>query len=313
MHPHRIIAGGTGFIGQNLVKNWLQQNINVTVISRSKKSIIDVFGSTVNPLTWDDLEENPLPLIHSASLIVNLSGVSIGDKRWSPTRKQEIIESRLHSTKLLSNLCAIEADRAPMLFNASAIGIYGLSENQQQVLTEDTEIDFEHALNFLAQIAQPWESITAVAKAHGVHVINMRFGVVLGKDGGMLKKLTLPYQLGLGGIIGTGQQPISWIHIADVINIIEFLTQHSELYGGINFTSPQWVSQAEFARTFAKVLHRPCILQTPAKVLQLIYGEMANELLLSGQAVYPKRLLEAGYQFKFPDLLSALENVYDKE
>jgi uncharacterized protein (TIGR01777 family) len=308
MNPHRIIAGGTGFIGQHIVHNWLAQNIKVTVISRKKQTIHDVFGSTVNGLTWDEFEEAPLPLLHSSSLVVNLTGASLADKHWSNARKQEIIGSRMRSTKLLSNLCAIEADRSPMLFNASAIGVYGL-ENQGKIFDEDTAITFEQANDFLAQVARPWESATAVAKAHGVHVINMRFGVVLGKDGGMLKKLMLPYKMGLGGTIGTGIQPITWIHIDDIINIIEFLTTHPELHGGINFTAPQWVTQTEFAKILAKVLHRPCILPTPAKLMQLVYGEMANELLLAGQAVYPKRLLEAGYQFKFPDLTSALENL----
>ncbi|MFN7098246.1 MAG: epimerase, partial [Gammaproteobacteria bacterium] len=236
MHLHRIIAGGTGFVGQYLVKNWLKKNFNVTVISRKKQTIQDVFGSTVTGLSWEEFEDAPISLLHSSSLIVNLTGASIGDSRWSIARKQEIIQSRIHSTKLLSNLCAIKADHSPLFFNASAVGVYGINDYPNQVVDEDTDIDFDHAHDFLAQVARPWETATAIAKAHGVHVINMRFGAVLGKNGGMLKKLLLPYKMGLGGVIGTGKQPISWIHIDDVANIIEFLVSHTELHGGINFT-----------------------------------------------------------------------------
>lgn len=310
MHKHYVIAGGTGFIGQQLVKHWRQQEIEVTLISRSRSTIHEIFGDTVNAITWDDLERYTSDQLHSVSLIVNLCGASIGEQKWTEERKNILLNSRLQSTSLLSQLCAAHADKAPLLFNASAIGYYGFSDHITPAFDEDSPINLNPSHHFLADIAHSWEEATKIAKAHGVHVINLRFGVVLGKGGGVLKKMTLPFKLGLGGKIGAGTQPFSWIHIKDVVHILDFLIAHPELHGGINLTAPEIVTQLTFAQTLAKTLKRPSCFTTPAKLLQYIYGEMADELLLSGLSVYPKCLINAGYQFHFPDLESALRDIY---
>ncbi len=307
---HRIIAGGTGFIGRYLVQQWLAQKHDVTVIGRSADTIKQVFGSAVNEVTWDEFPAQAFSLLRSASLVVNLAGTNIGEKRWTPDRKQEIIASRIESTQLLSECCASLADRSPALFNASAIGVYGLDSSFKQTFNEESFINFSQFSDFVSQVARPWEKATEIAKAHGVHVVNLRFGVVLGANGGVLQKLALPFKLGLGGVVGSGKQPFSWIHIADIAAIIEFLLTKSDICGGVNCVAPNWVTQAEFAKTLAKTLHRPCVLPMPAKLLQLLYGQMADELLLSGQIVEPLTLLQNDYQFLYPNLKQALDNIY---
>ncbi|NNM59501.1 MAG: TIGR01777 family protein [Legionellales bacterium] len=309
MLQHYIIAGGTGFIGQQLVQHWLEQGIRVTVVSRTLKTVQNIFGDSVKGLTWVDLEQHSSAQLHPVSLIVNLCGASVGEKRWTENRKTELIRSRMQSTTILSQLCAALADKAPILFNASAASFYGYSESPSPVFDEDSPINLNQTHHFLSDLAHAWEESTEIAKAHGVHVINLRFGVVLGKGGGILKKMTLPFKLGLGGKLGDGTQPMSWIHIRDVVNIIDFLREHPELHGGINLTAPEVVTQLKFAQTLAHTLKRPSCFSTSAKFLKYVYGEMADELLLSGQAVYPKRLLEAGYQFQFPSLEMALQDI----
>lgn len=307
---YRIIAGGTGFIGRYLVQQWLEQDIPVTVISRDKSTVQRVFGDKVMPLTWQELSSQPSSLLRAADVIVNLCGTNISDKRWSASQKQAIINSRLEPTRILTELCTALGDKAPPLLNASAIGIYGLPANFNQQYDEDSLINFEEYPDFVSTVTRPWETATVLAKAHGVHVVNLRFGVVLGQHGGILKRLSLPFKLGLGGKIGSGQQPFSWIHIQDIANIIEFLLKNMDICGPVNVVAPEWVTQAEFAKTLAKTLHRPCLLPTPAALLRLVYGQMAEELLLSGQIVIPKKLTEAGYQFMFPTLDAALNDIY---
>src|SRR3990167_1274561 len=169
---HRIIAGGTGFIGRYLVQQWLAQNHRVTVIGRSTATIKERFGLTVNAVSWEEFPAQAHALLRSAALVVNLAGANIGEKRWTPDRKQEIIASRIESSQLLSECCASLADRAPTLFNASAIGVYGLDPSFKQSFNEETPINFSQFTDFVSQVARPWEKATDIAKAHGVHVVN---------------------------------------------------------------------------------------------------------------------------------------------
>lgn len=309
---HRIIAGGTGFVGQYLARKWLDEGHSVAIIGRSAPKIKKIFGDMVETIEWDDFIDDSQHLLHQAGLVVNLTGANIGEQRWSAERKQILLNSRTHYTKILAQACADLADHAPPLFNASAIGIYGLQESESAELPrafdETCPIDFEAKPDFLAEIGRAWETKTNIAKAHGVHVINLRFGVVLG-HGGVLAKLTTPFKFGLGGPIGNGRQPFSWIHIDDLAGSIEFLLQHQHIHGPVNIVSPNAVSQKQFAKSFAKSLHRPCFMPTPGFILKFLFGQMAEELLLKGQHVFPKILLDAGFKFKHPDLDEALEAI----
>ncbi len=311
---HRVIAGGTGFIGKYLTEKWLAAGHEVTIIGRSKQKIKDCYGDAVTPVEWDDLADDDQSILQHAQIVVNLCGVNIGEKSWTPQRKEEILTSRTHYTKLLSETCAKLSDHAPPLFNASAIGVYGLQESESHGLPipyDETEpFDYQEAPDFLAKVARQWELKTNPAKAHGVRVVNLRFGIVLGANGGVLKKLITPFKFGLGGPIGNGQQPFSWIHIEDLADAIEFLIQKKYIRGPVNLVSPLGITQKQFAKALGKAIHRPSIIPTPGIVLKMVFGQMADELLLRGQHVAPKILTDAEFEFKYPTIDKALDNIF---
>jgi len=231
---------------------------------------------------------------------------NISAKRWSEPYKQEIISSRVDATKIIADFCAELGKDSPVLFNANGVGIYGIQEKQSNGLPEainETKAIDETALDsFLQQVGWEWEQATTDATAKGVRVVLMRFGMVLGKSGGALAKMLLPFKLGLGGTIGTGTQPLSWIDLNDLCAAIDFLIPKKEVEGPVDFVSPNCVTQKQFAKALAKSLHRPCLLPIPGFAIKLLVGdEMATELLLEGQHVKPARLLELGFQFEYPD------------
>jgi uncharacterized protein (TIGR01777 family) len=303
-----MIAGGTGFIGQALVKHFLQQQADITVVGRNIAKIDRLFANSVRSLSWQQLT---VYAVRNVDVIINLSGAGIGDKRWTPARKQEILISRIIPTQTLSRLCAQLKEQSPILLNASAVGVYGLqptlSYTLPPALSETTPIDFDKLPDFLAAVGRKWELATHPARDAGVRVVNMRFGVVLGQ-GGVLAKLKLPFLFGFGGVIGTGQQAFSWISLFDLIRAIDFLITQNDIKGAVNLTSPHCVTQKQFAETLARTLHRPSFMLTPACLLTLLFGEMA-QALLKGQHVSPYLLQKAGFQFSHPDIQSALTTI----
>ncbi len=305
---YRIIAGATGLIGAQLVKRWLAQGHAITVIGRDQEKIHRVLGDRVRAMTWDRLTPE---LFRDAQVVVNLAGAGIAEQRWSPARKQEILNSRINTTQQLVLLITELGDKFPILFNASAVGIYGLQPQTTSglppSLDENTPIDWDKTPDFLSSVAREWEKATHVAKERGVRVVNLRFGVVLAKEGGALPKIAMPFNFFVGGKIGTGQQPFSWVAVDDVLRAIDFLLAKSQVSGPVNIVAPQCVTQYELAKAIAKNTHQPYLLPMPAFILKLMFGEMAQELLLEGQHVYPKHLLDAGFQFAFPELEPALQ------
>ncbi|MGQ3887870.1 TIGR01777 family oxidoreductase [Legionella sp. CNM-1927-20] len=297
-----LIAGGTGFIGRELVTA-LKSTHNITVLGRNKAKLKATFP-TVSHLTWADLPQQPA---QQYQCIVNLCGHNIAASRWSSQVKQEIISSRVDTTTDLIDW-VIKAQAKPRLFVANAIGIYGTQANTDPTaFDEDTIIDTQHPKDFLSEIGIKWEQSLQPALDYGLEPVITRFGVVLKKGEGILKKLELSFKLGLGSIIGDGQQVISWVHVNDVIAAFLFLLDHSDLYGAFNVTSPNPVTQREFAQALAKAMHRPLILKMPAPLVKLLFGEMGDYLLLRGQRVLPKRLLEAGFKFNHPYIDEALQ------
>jgi uncharacterized protein (TIGR01777 family) len=314
-----IIAGATGFIGQKLVKHFLEQGFQISVIGRDILKIKKIFDEKVKPLTWNKQKELQTALV-SADLVINLTGCSIGDKRWTRARKNEILQSRLIATQKLVRLCC-EIKRlhgkAPALFNASAIGIYGLQETLERGLapayTEESLINFQRAPDFLAFVARQWELVTKPAKDLNIRVVNLRFGVVLGKEGGILKKLLLSYKLGLGAKIASGQQAFTWVALTDLISAIDFLIAHPSISGPVNITAPEAVSQKEFAQQLGKALRRPVFLAMPKFVIRWLFGQMGDELLIRGQHVQPKLLLSQGFEFRYPEISRALQGIYHED
>jgi uncharacterized protein (TIGR01777 family) len=317
----RIITGATGLVGKRLVAHWLAQKveaqkieaqkIEVVVVGRSKAKLTALFGDRVQALEWNELNT---AVLANAEVVVNLAGEGLAEKRWSEERKRVILESRLDTTSLLVKLLAPLKQEAPALFSASAIGVYGLQAQTgadlPPRLDESMVINFDTSNDFLSRVARAWEKATLPAKESGVRVVNMRFGVVLAREGGALPQLARPFYFYMGGPIASGQQAVSWVSIEDLIAAIDFLLKHTEISGPVNIVAPGAVSQRELAGALGEALHRPAFMPMPALALQILVGEMANELLIEGQNIYPQRLLQAGFHFSAPYIQTALQKIY---
>jgi uncharacterized protein len=292
-----LITGATGFIGQALCHRLLADNYHLTLYVRSIEKAKKLFGDRV--MYTDNLEILATP--HDQ--IINLAGFPIS-VRWSAEHIQKIEQSRFDTTQHLINYIARIDKKPQVLLSGSAIGYYGNS---------DTEIFDENSPpadnSFAHQLCAKWEKLALQAEHCGVRVVLSRTGVVLGKGGGMLGRLLSLFRLGLGGKLGSGRQYLSWVHLDDLINSFVFVLEHEDIQGAFNATAPNPVSNIDFTRTFAKALHRPAWFATPALMLKLAYGKMAEDMLLQGQQVVPKKLLEAGFAFRYPELVGALEDV----
>lgn len=308
---HLVIAGATGLIGKQLTNYWLKQKHTITVIGRSEARIQAVFGDRVRAVSWNHLSREAL---ESADAIVNLAGSSVGEGRWSEGRKEAILKSRIDATTQIATILAALGKKAPPLFNASAIGIYGLQTQERNALPppfdEKTAIDWNNAPDFLSLVGRRWEKAAEPAIKNGVRVVFLRFGVVLAKEGGALPQIMPSFRYYVGGRLGSGYQPFCWVSIDDVVRAIDFLLTQPDLSGPVNIVSPGCVTQKTFADTLGSVMERPAFMTMPAWVLQIVLGrERARELLLEGQHVYPQRLLDMGFRFSYSDVESALNHI----
>lgn len=297
-----IVAGGTGFVGQFLVPSLLKDKHRVTVLGRTKNKITQLFGNQVNAMSWEELNSKSLKPF---DVIINLAGYNISDKRWNDRVKHLIIHSRVQATQRLVNTALELAEDAPRILNTSAIGIYGLHENnpqQPQPVDEAWPIPWGQPTDFLSEVAQQWEQALTPAIESGLSVAIMRFGVVLHPDFGMMKKVLPSVKLGLGSVMGSGEQGFSWIYVDDLVMAIKRLISHTELQGPFNLSSPYPVTQKVFMHTLAKAYNRPCWLKMPANVVKLLFGQMGEELLLKGQKAFPQRLFQSGFTFNYPKL-----------
>ena len=301
-----LVAGASGFIGQKLVEA-LQADHHVSVLGRDLAKLARDFPKNISSLSWDKLSD------YNASnydVVINLCGYNISASRWNADIKEKIISSRVSTTNTLIDWI-IKHNAKPHFICANAVGIYGLQENGNKTeLDEDSPIDFEHPHDFMSSIGVRWEQALQPAIDYGLQVTTTRFGIVLDKNQGILKKLTPSFYLGMGAVIGDGKQIMSWVHIDDVVGALLFLIHKPELTGAFNLTAPHPISQAEFARSLASAMHRPLFLTLPDFAIRMLFGEMGECLLLKGQRVVPKRLLQLGYQFQYPDLQKALLHDY---
>jgi len=299
-----LIAGGSGLIGQSLI-DVLQHSHQLTFIGRNTHHLLKLFKHLGPCHDWhglDDIQSRP-------DLIINLCGLNIGDAAWTPKIKQELIDSRVKTSEKLIQW-AIKQQIKPRMMCANAVGIYGLQNNgDEAVFTEDSPIKTKNPTDFLNEIGVRWEEALRPAMEYGMPVVTTRFGVVLKKNQGILKKLNLSFYLGLGSIIGDGTQMFSWVHHKDMVRALMFLIEHPDLTGPFNITSPHPVTQKTFAKALANSMHRPLLLTLPAVVVKLIFGEMGECLLLRGQKVIPKRLLDAGFVFDYPTIEQALSSI----
>ncbi len=297
-----LITGGTGFIGRSLSECLLGKGHQLILLTRNPKKIsAQYIGRNVEVIDTIEALNSEMEI----DAIINLAGEGIADKRWSAQRKQELIVSRESVTQAVIEYIKRAKKKPGVLINGSAVGFYGEQGDIEVLETSPCNPDFGH------RICEAWEYIAKKARESGVRVCIIRLGPVVGSGGGFLQRMLLPFKLGLGGRIGDGQQWMSWVHIDDVIGVIDFLLHKLDAEGAYNLTAPTPVRNSAFAQIFAGVLHRPAIFPLPASLLKMALGEM-SELLLGGQKVLPARLQASGYQFKYPELKEALEQVFKK-
>jgi uncharacterized protein (TIGR01777 family) len=291
-----LMTGSSGLIGTQLRKRLDQQGHAVYRMLRSNPD--------VNPFYWQPLAgEIRIPEGNRIDAVINLAGPSIADGRWTRKRKKLIIDSRVKGTALLADAISRLEEKPEVFISGSAIGFYG--DTGDFIVDENSP----HGSGFLAEIAQQWEQATQPAVKAGIRTVNIRTGVVLSTDGGMLDKLLLPFRMGLGGIVGSGKQYLSWVSIHEIVSMIMFLLENREIAGAVNLVSPEPVTNRDFTKTLGAVLHRPTVVPMPSYAVKLAFGEMGKELLLAGARVKPTRLTEAGYEFRDWDLLEALRKL----
>ncbi|MCF6282973.1 MAG: TIGR01777 family oxidoreductase [Candidatus Polarisedimenticolaceae bacterium] len=296
-----LITGGTGFIGTPLCHKLLAAGHTLTVLSRSASRVKERCGRSVTAL--QSLES--LSAEDSFDAIINLAGEPIADARWSEARKVQLMESRIGITQQLIDYIKRAKQKPSVLISGSAVGYYGDSGDQPLDESSPFHDEFTHHL------CHDWEAAASKAEAEGVRLCLLRTGLVVGRNGGFLAKMLLPFKLCLGGRLGDGKQWMSWVHLDDLVNLILHLLNHSELDGPFNGTAPNPVSNAEFTRTLAHSLHRIAPIPIPAITLKVAMGEMSR-LLLTGQRVMPKRALDSGFKFQFEQLSSALNDVLNR-
>jgi len=292
---HHLITGGSGFIGSALCRSLIADGHRVTVLTRDIERARTRVPEAVFLIDRLDFAED-------VGAVVNLAGENLAGGRWTSARKHEFVGSRIGTTKRLLDWIERQ-ERAPgVLVSGSAIGWYGPAGD------EELDEDADAGNDFSAHLCRDWEAEAVKAEALGVRVCRLRTGIVLGTEGGALRKMLLPFRAGIGGRMGSGRQWMSWIARADIVALIRWLIDHDSARGAYNGTAPAAVTNAEFARALGAALHRPAVLPTPAFALRLLFGEMAD-ILLTGQRVVPKRATAGGFAFKYPELSAALSAI----
>jgi len=285
-----LVTGGTGLVGRPACDALRAAGHAVTIVSREPGRV------PARAIGWDGLRT----AIPETDAIVNLAGESIASGRWTAARKAAIRSSRVEATRALVDAAAAASPRPKVLVNASGVGYYGAHGDEPLDETAAAGTDF------LARLCVEWEAEARRAEALGVRVVVVRLGVVLAPDGGALSAMLLPFRAGLGGAIGGGRQWISWVHRDDVVGLLREAVGNTEYAGPVNATSPNPVTNRDFARALGRALHRPTVLPVPGIGLRLLMGEMAT-MLLTGQRVLPKVAERLGYAWQQPELPEALE------
>jgi uncharacterized protein (TIGR01777 family) len=288
-----LIAGASGLVGSALIPALEAEGATVTRLVRTSPG--------AGEIEWHPNNDQIDPAaLEGFDAIINLAGENIAAGRWSDEQKRKIHDSRVNGTHLLSEAIAKLKQKPKVFLCASATGIYG--DRGDETLDEQSD----SGGGFLAGVCREWEQATTPAVDAGVRTVNLRFGPILARAGGMLAKLLTPFKMGMGGRIGSGKQFISWVAIDDVVAAMKLALKDESFRGPLNIVSPHPVTNEEFTKTLGHVLSRPTALAMPAFAVRLAFGEMADEMLLASQRVLPKRLTDAGYEFEYPELEGAL-------
>jgi uncharacterized protein len=300
-----VVAGGSGFIGRILMKRLAGDGHPVVLLSRSLTPKAPL-PPGVTMARWDGVTKGEWwSAVDGADAVVNLSGESIAEGRWTAARKRALTDSRIESTRAIVDAVAGARDRPGVLVNISAVGYYG------DVREGDVLESHPSGRGFLPELSLQWEREAMRAAGSGVRVVLPRVGIVLAADGGALPRMALPFRLFVGGPLGGGTQWMPWVHLDDVLGIIRMAIREPALEGPVNVSAPGIVRMSEFSRELGRVLGRPSWFPVPSFVLRLILGEM-SVVVLSGQRVIPRKALDAGYAFRYPDLSGALASVFGR-
>jgi hypothetical protein len=297
-----LITGATGLIGRELCKTLSSRGDELTIFSTNVERAKTILPFAKEVIAWKDYEKDYSTYIEGKDAVIHLAGASVAGKRWTINYKNEIYDSRIHTTNNLVSSIALCKDKPKVFISASAIGFYG--EGGSSVLTEASP----NGKDFLSNVCMDWEKASGRLETFNMRRAIVRTGIVLSTNDGALKKMLLPFQFYLGGPLGNGRQWFSWVHIADIISLYLFLLDNQKAKGIFNAVSPQPVQMKTFADTLGKVLHKPSIFSVPKFVLRLVMGESASAILES-QKVMPEALLQAGFKFKYENLEEALNDL----
>ena len=305
MQKKILMTGGTGFIGSYLVPE-LSKEHAITILTRNPAKHKDRFSKSIEankPELISDLNEKPFEY----DIIINLAGCPIACN-WNDKAKKLIYDSRIETTKALANSIRNASHKPELFISGSAIGYYGAyPSGPEKGLNEEDSAGQQNS--FPAKLCLDWERAALDLEDTGIRVCVLRTGLVLEKDGGILAKILASFRLFLGSSIASGNQYMSWIHMQDVVGVIKFIIEQKALRGAINLTSPDPVSNSEFTTALGDAMFRPVFLRIPGFVLRAILGQMADELLIKGQKVLPKKLLDNGYKFAFKTIDTALKDL----
>src|SRR6185369_3438165 len=291
-----LITGASGLIGTALQRSF--DEIGHELLLASRKEAKDS-----QHIQWDvDKGFSEPERLEGIDAVVHLAGESVFGLSWSDAKKKAIRDSRVDGTRSVVEAISKLKARPNVLVAASAIGFYG--DRGDEEMTESSAAGD----TFLAEVSKEWESEARRAEDAGIRTVLLRTGIILSKDGGALGTMLLPFKLGIGGVVGSGKQWMSWISIDDHIRVINYAIEYENVRGAVNSVSPNPVTNGEFTKTLGEVLYRPTILPLPSFAVNMVFGEMGDALLLASTRVMPKRLEDAGFEFKYPELKTAIEH-----
>jgi uncharacterized protein (TIGR01777 family) len=294
-----LVSGATGLVGRHLVP-FLREN------GHEVFSLVRQTPNNEYEIQWNaetGIPDSELKKIENFDSVVHLAGAGIADERWTKERKRIIRDSRIIGTRVLIDSLQ-KLENPPRAFvSASAIGYYG--DRKDEILNEDSP----PGKDFLSGVGVEWEAEAQKAADFGGRVVRLRIGIVLSTEGGALKEMLKPFKMGVGGRVGKGTQFVSWIHLRDLIRVIQFALESENLTDAVNATAPNPVTNAEFAEKLGAALHRPSLVPVPEFALRLMFGELADALLLTGAHVVPEKLLANNFQFEFERIEDALRDL----
>ena len=293
-----LITGSTGFVGNSLLQEMFNNGYTVSTLTRNKK----FSEEDNNEPYWNSLD---LDKDVAFDVILHLAGENVASDKWSEKKKEKILNSRIDSTSHLIDLILSRQDKPKVFLCASAAGYYG--SRGDEMLDEKSSL----GKGFLAEVCQQWENETLRLRQEGVRVVNLRFGMILGPDGGALTKMIPPFKKGVGGVIGSGRQYMSWISLRDIPFILDHIIHHDEISGPVNMVSPQPVQNREFTKSLGRALGVRTFMKVPSFVVKTVFGQMGAEMLLASSRVTPRVLLQSGYKFVDTNLDNVLRYCID--